>query len=289
MRRFHFPLLLPVLLTSLLIFGCAGMDAASVLGSLGKVGKAVSKTFEDITPEQEYYIGRAVAATVMSTYKPLNSKRGTHYINAVGLSLSRVSDLPETFGGYHFQILDTDEINAFAAPGGLIMISKGLIKCCRTEDELAAVLAHEIAHVQLKHGLRAIKKARLTSALTILGVESAKAFGGQELAELTTAFEDSITDITSTLINSGYSRAYELEADAATVVILRRIGYGDRAVVTMLQEMHKRLKPESAGFGKTHPSPEDRIKELENEYTFAEPTAPCKTRNTRFKKALSSL
>ncbi len=75
----------------------------------------------------------------------------------LGQSLVIFSDRPETFGGYHFLLLDSNEINAFAAPGGLILVTRGMLQCCANEDELAAVLAHEIAHVEKKHGLTAIK------------------------------------------------------------------------------------------------------------------------------------
>ncbi|MCX6348761.1 MAG: M48 family metalloprotease [Candidatus Aureabacteria bacterium] len=230
--------------------------------SIRKTSKAVAKTFEDITPEQEYYIGRAVAATVLHAYKVYDKDAINHYLNVLGQGLSQASEKPETFGGYHFITMDSAEINAFAAPGGPIMISRGLIECCRNEDELAAVLAHEISHVQFEHGLKAIKQGRLTSALTILATESAKSFGGKELASLTEAFEGSITDITSTLMTSGYSRGLEYDADKGAVKILKAVGYNPKGLTNMLAEMAKRLKPGGHDFAKTHPAPQDRIKEL---------------------------
>ena len=164
--------------------------------SIRKSSAALAKTFEDITPEQEYYIGRTVGATVIKAYPVYDDPKATAYLNRLGQSLARFSDKPETFAGYHFLVIDTDEVNAFAAPGGFIFISRGMIRLCSNEDELAAVLAHEIGHVQLQHGLQAIEKGRLSSALNVLAMEGAKSFGGKELAELTDAFEDSITDIT---------------------------------------------------------------------------------------------
>src|SRR5450759_1944738 len=164
--------------------------------SIKKAGSAVGKTFDSITPEQEYYIGRTVGAVVLNQYKPLNNEAANHYLNVLGQTLAQFSDKPEIFGGYHFLIMETEDVNAFSAPGGLIFISRGMIRCCQNEDALAAVLAHEIGHVELRHGLQAISKSRLTSALTILATESAKSFGGQALAQITEAFEGSITDIT---------------------------------------------------------------------------------------------
>jgi len=257
--------------------------------SINRSAAAVEKTFQDITPEQEYYIGRSVAATIMTTYRPDNEAAATRYLNILGQTLAEASDRPETFGGYHFAILDTDEINALSAPGGLIMVSRGLLRCCRNEDALAAVLAHEIGHVELQHGLKAIQRGRLTSALTILAVEAGKNLGGQNLAEVTKAFEGSIADISNTLINKGYSRQQEYQADAAAVVILRRVGYHAAGLVDMLTQMEHRLQPGSHGFGTTHPPPADRIAALQKilgpPAAYTEPPA----RQARFVRAMANL
>ncbi len=227
--------------------------------SVNRSAEAIEKTFQDITPEQEYYIGRSVAATIFASYKPYEQAAINQYVNLLGQTLALASEKPETFGGYHFYVMDTEEINAFAAPGGLILVSRGLIRCCRNEDALAAVLAHEIGHVEKLHGLKAIKKGRLTSALTTLAVEAGKNLGGEQLAEVTKAFEGTISDITGTLVNSGYARELEFEADAAAVRILRKVGYSPQGLVDMLDQMQKKLKPGSHGFGATHPTPKDRI------------------------------
>ena len=231
-------------------------------GSINRSTRAVTKTFEDITPEQEYYIGRTVAATVLMGYKPLDNAALNAYVNRVGQSLALFSTRPETFGGYRFLVLDSDDINAFAAPGGLILATRGLLHCCETEDELAAVLAHEIGHVEKQHGLRAIKTGRLNSALTILALEAGKNLAGQDLAEVTKAFEESINDITTTLMNSGYSRRLEYEADAAAVDILRKAGYRPGALVAMLENMQRNWNPARLDFAATHPAPGERIEQL---------------------------
>jgi predicted Zn-dependent protease len=109
----------------------AGVITPDQAESTKRVGSAVTKTFQDITPEQEYYIGRTVAATVLAGYKPKDSDDLNGYVNRVGQSLAQFSTKPETFGGYHFLVLDSDEINAFAAPGGLVLVTRGLLRCCR--------------------------------------------------------------------------------------------------------------------------------------------------------------
>jgi len=231
--------------------------------SIKKSSMAVARSFRDITPEQEYYIGRTVGAVIVNRYKPYNNPEANRYLNLLGQTLARASDLPETFGGYHFLILDSDEINAFAAAGGLIFVTRGMLGNCRNEDALAAVLAHEIAHVQFRHGLQAIKKASITTALTTLALEGAKTFSGQDFANLMGAFEGSIADITATMINNGYSRAFEQQADQAAATILQRVGYDPNGLVDMLRVMQNRLKPGGFDFAKTHPAPASRIEDIQ--------------------------
>ena len=231
----------------------------SEISSVFKSGKKIMSGFEDVTPEQEHYLGRSVAAVILSRYPYSNHRSSQKYINLLGQSLAQVSDRPETFGGYHFLVLDSDEINALSAPGGFIFVTKGLIRCCDTEDALAAVLAHEIAHVQRQHGLQSIQESRITDGVTTLAIVGTSTMSGGTLRELTETFDDSIKDITTTMIDSGYSRSFEDEADTDAVTIMKRIGYDPNAIVDMLNQMQTRLKPESKGFAQTHPSPKDRI------------------------------
>ena len=284
------PTLGVLLLTAgILLSSCASLGLEDVLVIAQKSAPAVQKSFEDITPEQEYYIGRAVGATILAQYSPYAEPGPTEYVNLLGRTLSFASDRPETFGGYHFLILDSEEINAFAAPGGLIFISLGLLACADSEDTVAAILAHEIAHVVEQHGLQAIKKSRVTSALTSVAIASAQTAGSDELAKLTTVFEDSIGDITSTLVNSGYSRAFEKEADLMAVEILKRVGYDPNALVRMLEVMETRLEPGGRDFAKTHPEPEVRIAEIRKVLAEA-PAQPLQVeRQARYQAALGSL
>jgi len=257
--------------------------------SIRKSTAAVSKSLEDFTPEQEYYIGRSVGAIVLGKYQALADTKVNSYLNVLGQTLAQASDMPELYGGYHFLVLNSDDINAFATPGGHIFITRGLIRCCRTEDALAAVVAHEIGHIQLRHGMRAIEKGRITEALTILAQEGAKSFGSQEVAQLTQAFGGVISDITNTMINNGYSRSYEYQADAAAVSILQWAGYNPGALTEMLGVMAKQIKPGGTDFAKTHPSPQNRIAELkESGKSFAGGETPT-VRTERFTKAVSHL
>ncbi len=157
----------PVLST--ILNGCKTLDTISKSGPSFNLGDmnvdtkaiaektlSVTNSFKDITPEQEYYIGRTVGAMILQKYAPYNNTTANQYINVMGPMLAQASDRPETYGGYHFLIQDSDEVNALAAPGGFIFLTRGMLRCCPQEDAVAAVLAHEIGHVQSKHGLRAI-------------------------------------------------------------------------------------------------------------------------------------
>ena len=289
----------------LAIVGCGTLETVTEMGtavgvatgtitpdqaqSINKSAGAVGKVFEQITPEQEYYIGRTVAATILAQDKPLDRRAATEYLNTVGQYLALYSTRPETFAGYHFLIMDTDEINAFATPGGFILVSRGMLHCCHSEEAVAAVLAHEIGHVESNHGLRAIDKSRLTSAATILGTELGKNLGGQQLAELTKTFENSISDITATMVNSGYSRQFESQADACAVATLQRAGYNPTGLIAMLSEMERQLKPGGKDFAKTHPDPEVRIAEIRKLIGTAPASAQSPARDQRFALAMRGI
>jgi predicted Zn-dependent protease len=175
------------LLGALSLAACTSLDMGSLINIADKSAEAVAKSFEDITPEQEYYVGRAVGANLLAQYPPYDAAAANSYLNLLGQSLAQVSDRPETFGGYHFLVLDSAEINAFAAPGGLIFVSRGLLRCADSEDGVAAILAHEIGHVAKQHGLKAIKTARFKDAGLAIGMAAVEELGPSELAKVTAA------------------------------------------------------------------------------------------------------
>jgi predicted Zn-dependent protease len=268
-----------------------GVLSDSQADAIRRSSEPLAKSFEDVTPEQEHYLGRAVAAEVAARYPAWNDEAANRYVTLVGTALARESGRPETYGGYHFQVLDSEEVNAFAAPGGFIFVTRGMLRLCTSEEEAAAVLAHEIAHVELAHGLKAVKQSRLTTALTILAVEGAKSAGGGRLAEVTSAFEDSISDISHTLFTSGYSRESEYEADRTAARTLTRLGYGADGLPALLHVLERRIPADRAGFASTHPAPEDRITELAAAVSpeAAVPFTPNALRESRFRAALGAI
>jgi predicted Zn-dependent protease len=185
------------------------------------------------------------------------------YLNKIANALAFNSARPDRnlarlYNGYHAAVLDSAEINAFATSGGHIFVTRGLLQCAASEDALAAVLAHEIAHIQLQHSIKAIKTSRITQALMYTGASVVgAATTGTSLEELTSIFDESVTDIVSTMINNGYSRSQEFDADDLALSLLASAGYDPRNLLDMLQELDKNQSP--GGFNKTHPAPRDRI------------------------------
>jgi len=239
--------------------GILSPTQADILRKSGVAADSWSKAFEQITPEQEYYIGRAVGATVLSSYKlQTNNPAMTAYVNKICNALIINTDRPEIFNGYHVNILDSDEINAFATPGGHIFITRGLINCAETEDALASVIAHEIAHIQLQHGLKAIKNSRITKALSDTA-NAGTAAAGYDLGQVTETFGISVDEIVTTMMKNGYSQKQEFEADLTGMAFLSLAGYEPSALLDMLEVLQKTQGSHPGGFNKTHPTPAQRI------------------------------
>lgn len=232
----------------------------AVILSCSTVGGAIRDTSEDqFTPEEEYYIGRAVGANVLSAYKlQTNAPSLTAYVNQICNALIINSKRPEIFNGYHAAILDSDEINAFATPGGHIFITRGLIACATSEDTLAAVIAHEVGHIQLEHGLNVIRKNRNTKAGVDLARNLVSTFGPSQLAKATDIFGDAVGEAVTTMVTNGYSRDQEFEADSKALELLSLAGYEPSSLLDMLRVLEKNQSGHPGGFNNTHPSPKDR-------------------------------
>jgi predicted Zn-dependent protease len=222
-------------------------------------GKVMANATEDIPPEQEYYIGRAVAANILKTYSIWRGSPAlTAYVNRICNAIVINSPKPDIYNGYHVAILDSNEINAFATSGGHIFLTRGLVSVAKTEDALAGVIAHEIAHIQLQHSIKAIKTNRLGQALVVTGTSVAGAVSGYDVKEMTSIFNESVGDIFGTLVNNGYSQVQEYDADAKAMSLLAEAGYNPSGLIDMLKELEKTQKGASGGFYKTHPAPDKR-------------------------------
>ncbi|MDR0589707.1 MAG: M48 family metalloprotease [Spirochaetaceae bacterium] len=241
--------------------GAFGVIDENTAAAISQSSDAIARAAEEITPEQEYYIGRSVGANLLNNYSVYTKNAPlTAYLNKICAAITANSPKPEIFNGYHVLILDSSEINAFATSGGHIFITRGLIECTDSEDALAAVIAHEIAHIQLQHSIRAIKTSRISQAVMITGISSANVAGQYlDLKELTNVFDESVGNIVTTLVNNGYSQSQEFDADNTALSLLAAAGYTPASLITMLQSLEKNQPSHPGGFNKTHPAPAQRI------------------------------
>lgn len=247
----------------LCLFSCKTVDINKTLDITLTTIQATEKAARPISDEEEYYIGRAVAARMFLYYTLYENHELTNYINSIGKVIALHSEKPFTFGGYHFALLNSNEINAFACPGGIVFLTKGMLKLAKSEDELAAIIAHEIAHVNHRDGINSIKQARWTEALTIIGTTAAKQYGDEDLLKLVNIFENSIDDILKTLIVNGYSKTREYAADEKALQYLAKAGYNPYALLNVLERLRQSTKSEG-GILNTHPDTTDRINNLKD-------------------------
>ena len=134
--------------------GRTGDIARAAVGGVVDAQEVVGQMNVKFSPEQEYYLGRAVAANAIAPLRPrprTSASRRTCARSAPRSSRS-ATRVPATYGGWHFAVLDTDLANGISGPGGFVLVTRGAVERCRDEEELAGILAHEIAHVSLRHG-----------------------------------------------------------------------------------------------------------------------------------------
>ncbi len=240
----------------LLIAGAAVITAAACIRN-----PATHKVHARLlSPESERKIGEETKKQILEQYRVLESTAVTDYVNRVGQKIARLSDRPTV--DYEFIVLDNDLINAFAAPGGFIFVTRGLLESMNDEAELAMVLGHEIAHVAALHGVQMIQKEMGQNALTILGTVGAAVTLGPE-AMLMMA---NTADLFSSLYLLGYSRDKELEADNLGLQYMLRSGYDPQGSLRFLKQLGKLDRDEQKGWDlyfRTHPSTAERIRTIE--------------------------
>lgn len=204
------------------------------------------------SPQQDVEIGEQVSPDAERQLVMLNNSRADSYINNLGRRLA--AKAPGEKYPYRFKVVNDQAINAFALPGGPIYINRGVIEAADNESQLASVVAHEIAHVALRHGTNQASKASAAQVpLAILGgmigSDSTKAV----LAQLGASFA-----VNSILLK--YSRSAESQADIMGTQILYDAGYDPRAMGQFFQKIEE--QQEGSGpveFFSNHPSPDNRI------------------------------
>jgi len=256
-------------------------DALDVVESFSRASGGISDV-------EEYYLGRSVAATVLNMYSPLQNDQVQLYINQVGQSVATASPKPSIFNGYHFMLLDSDQINAIACPGGLILICTGLTDLATNEDELAAILAHEVSHVALRHGVSSIDQARWTEFGALVASQAAERSGNAEIEQAADEYGNMVEEVVSNIINRGYSRETEYQADSLAAVICANAGYSPEALSSVLQNMGAMTSRSGPGFWQTHPSPEDRISAVNNVIATLPGIPVDPARTARFQASMSA-
>lgn len=246
-------------------------------GLLAQVANASGAVNTKVTPEEEVKMGRDSAAILLGAAPLLNDAALQNYVNKVGYWVAQQSSQPNL--SWRFGVLDDDDVNAFAAPSGYVLITKGLLAILRNESELAGVLAHEVGHIQQQHHLRQVVQQRISQAFV---GESANVSIQLGLKGDSEAIQFKTTD----LYSNGLARNDELEADRVGVVLAARAGYDPFGLPTALQTMDalKSDDPALALLFKTHPKPSERLAELETSMTALETYAGQAIGEERFRR-----
>ncbi len=271
---------------------------------LMKTIDAIQDARKDLTPENEYWTGRSVATNLLARhdykYKDADSLRAgrleglTAYVSAVGgvlaasaLETRRDGDRPAPIAGWHFLVVESDTINAFAAPGGWVFVTTAAVEAATTEDELAAVLAHEIAHVARGHALGSIKKGRW-AGVAKTALDTSVELDEKALGDLTKVFEGAMDDMIDGILVKGYSKDTEFEADKVGLAIMAHAGYDPQAFVRYLKTLDARQATGSGGFSATHPKASDRVNKVESQAKTLGTKKIPKIRVERFKAAVAA-
>ena len=226
----------------------------------GEARKRISAMVNDYSDlsaiEAEIRFGRDLSARILGNYRLLADDDKHRYIGLVGTGIAQYAGRPELT--FHFGILATDEINAFAAPGGYVFITTGALQQMENEAELAAVLGHEIAHIVERH---------VVKRLNIKGDQGSAAGGfasmiGGATGSFREAFEQSMQQAEEILFKKGYEIQEEIEADLFGIQLSAAAGYSPEALRTFLARCNRFESGESLTDAE-HPPHEVRISKMD--------------------------
>jgi predicted Zn-dependent protease len=216
----------------------------------------LTQSVEQIDEPREIEIGQHLAAVLLGA-KPLHKNMALQaYVNRLGRWISLQSARPNL--PWTFMVLEDGGYNAFAAPGGYIFVTKGLIDSLKDESELAGVLAHEITHVLSKHHLQAMNKSARTGLL-------AKFAASQLAKEGNAALSSQLINLGRDVYSRGLDQGDELEADRNGVALATRAGFDPYGLVAVLSQL-RTVAPDNAMFTlqmSTHPAAQVRLDQLE--------------------------
>lgn len=248
-------------------------------GQLGKIGGVVKRAqqFKDlqVTDAEEQELGAAVSQRMRERYGVVQDANVHRYVALVGSVLAQASSRPAL--SWNFIVLDTDAVNAFAAPGGFVHITRGALGLIQSEAELAGVLGHEIVHITEKHTIRAIQKSKSIQ------------MGTDETLSGNAALLNRVADsVYLDIIDKGFGRAEENESDEKGVVIANNVGYapqGLSAFLTRLQERNKDAT-EKRGLFASHPEMKERLDRLARQIANSK-LASTATVEARYRKNIT--
>lgn len=227
---------------------------AAALGQI-KGQEKLSSAVRPLSLEEETEIGREVASNIAAQFGVLKDSAVTEYVNLVGLTVARQA--PRRDVTYRFAVLDTEIVNAFAAPGGYIFVTKGLLKMLQNEAELAAILGHEITHVSSRHVLKEIQRSKAVETVIPTSVKATA-----EKAK----WMNEVSNFAVKLMWQGLSRTDELESDREGVVLSYDAGYDPQAFKRVLEALAAKTQSAAAQDQKqlkfllsTHPKPSERL------------------------------
>jgi len=230
---------------------------AQIGGLINKAQKAKEKADDlTISDAEERELGDRVSQQLMEKYGVYQDKDVTKYVSLVGGVIARESSRPSL--NWRFIVLDTDGVNAFAAPGGAIHVTRGLLGLTRNEAELAGVLGHEITHVTAKHTVRAIEQSKAISM-------------GSDAAGQGSVHDQLIAKLSQQayhmLLDGEFSREDEGEADEKGVRLANKLGYDPHGLVDVLKKIDSRNsgREDRNGLFASHPATKDRIAKLEKQ------------------------
>lgn len=197
----------------------------------------------NISDEQEVAIGKQTNQQVLQQYQLYNSPQIQQYVSDLGKELINSSDSRDI--PFTFQAVASNEVNAFATPGGFVYVTTGLLKTAENRAQLASVMAHEIAHINERHGIKGLKQAVAAQGIAnTVGVDS------NTLAQMAYKLT----------VDLPQSRSFEYEADSSGLEILQQAGYPPQAFANFLAKLE-----EGGGtpeFIRTHPKSENRIEAI---------------------------
>jgi predicted Zn-dependent protease len=248
-RRNHFRFLILLILLTCLICYCA---------TTGPGGK---KSLILISTSQEVSLGKEFSAQVDTTNPISDDSVIIAYVDEVGQKIARISDRADLT--YHFSVIDTPVVNAFACPGGFIYVYTGLLKTMDNEAQLAAVLAHEISHVVARHGVKRLQQ--------VLGLQILLSIALGESSELT---QQAVGTGIAVLIQ-GYSRDNEFESDEYGTLYMQKAGYNPEGMVELLGKLLEMSQHEPGFFEEimaTHPPTSNRIQRVKSQIQGSDPS-----------------